>query len=116
MIDVIVKIIVEVLSVLALATKQIKQGRFSKCAIINTLPMAQCAVEKFAKKLLGRDKVDEIEAVLQKLDRLTREEAHMNVAQTLGAVHGLEGTVRVVIEGAQRFPNLLLIFSERLLY
>ena len=31
MIDIIVKIIVELLSVLALATKQIKQGRFSKC-------------------------------------------------------------------------------------
>jgi hypothetical protein len=33
MTDIIVKIIVELLSVLALATKQIKQGRFSKCAI-----------------------------------------------------------------------------------
>ena len=32
MIDLIVKIMVELLSVLALATKQIKQGRFSKCA------------------------------------------------------------------------------------
>jgi hypothetical protein len=33
MTDIIVKILVEVLSVLALATKEIKQGRFSKCAI-----------------------------------------------------------------------------------
>jgi hypothetical protein len=32
MTDVIIKIMVELLSVLALATKQIKQGRFSKCA------------------------------------------------------------------------------------
>ena len=31
MTDMIVKIMVEVLSVLALATKEIKQGRFSKC-------------------------------------------------------------------------------------
>jgi hypothetical protein len=31
MMDLIVKIIVELLSVLALATKQIKQGRFSEC-------------------------------------------------------------------------------------
>jgi hypothetical protein len=30
MTDIIVKILIEVLSVLALATKQIKQGRFSK--------------------------------------------------------------------------------------
>ena len=33
MTDVIVKIMIELLSVLALATKQIEQGRFSKCAV-----------------------------------------------------------------------------------
>ena len=33
MTDLIVKIMAELLSVLALTTKQIKQGRFSKCAI-----------------------------------------------------------------------------------
>ena len=33
MTDIIVKIMVELLSVLALATKQIKQGRFSTCAV-----------------------------------------------------------------------------------
>ena len=38
MTDIIVQIMVEVLSVLALATKQIKQGRFSKCAITYRLP------------------------------------------------------------------------------
>jgi hypothetical protein len=58
--------------------------------------MAQCAVEKFAKKLFGKS---EVEAVLQKLDRLTQEEAWMNVAQTLGVVHDLAGNVRVTMEG-----------------
>ena len=33
MMDVIVKIMVELLSVLALATKQIKEGRFSRCNV-----------------------------------------------------------------------------------
>ena len=33
MMDIIVKIFVEFLSVLALATKQVEQGRFSKCAV-----------------------------------------------------------------------------------
>ena len=37
MTDIIVKIMAELLSVLALATKQIKQGRFSKCAVLYTL-------------------------------------------------------------------------------
>jgi hypothetical protein len=33
MTDIIIKIMIELLSVLALATKQIKQGRFSKCPV-----------------------------------------------------------------------------------
>jgi hypothetical protein len=37
MMDLIIKIIVELLLVLALATKQIKQGRLSECAIRYTL-------------------------------------------------------------------------------
>jgi len=36
MTEVVVKIMVELLSVLALASKQIKQGRFSKCALTYT--------------------------------------------------------------------------------
>jgi hypothetical protein len=81
MTDIIVKITVELPSVLALATKQIKQGRFSKCTITYILSMAQCTIEKFAKKLLGKN---EVEAVPRKLDRLTQDEARMTVAQTLG--------------------------------
>ena len=97
MTDIVIRIMVELLSVLALATKQINQGRFSKRAITYTLPVAQCATEKFAKKLLGES---EIEAILQRLDRLTQDEARMTVAQTLGVVHGLVGNMKVVMEGA----------------
>jgi hypothetical protein len=39
MMDLIIKIMVELLLVLALATKQIKQGRFSECAVRYTLLM-----------------------------------------------------------------------------
>ena len=68
-------------------------------------------IEKFAKKLLGES---EVEAVLQKLDRLTQDEARMTVAQTLGVVHGLVGNVKVVMEGAQRLHGLLPFFSDHL--
>ena len=97
MTDIIVKIIIELLSVLALATKQIKQGRFSKCTITQTSLSANRASEKFAKKLLGES---EIEATLRRLDRLTQDEARNTVAQTLHVVHGLVNNVRVVMEGA----------------
>ena len=98
MTDIIVKIMVQLLSVLSLATKQISQKRFSKCALTYTLSVAQCTTEKFAKKLLGET---EIEAVLQRLDRLTQDEARITVAQTLGVVHGLVGNVKMLMEGTQ---------------
>jgi hypothetical protein len=39
--------------------------------------------------------------VLERLDRLTQDEARMTVAQTLGVVHGLMRNIKVVMEGAQ---------------
>jgi hypothetical protein len=58
--------------------------------------MAQYSTEKFAKKLLGEK---EIEAVLQRLDRLTQEEARMTVTHTLEVVYGLVGNMKVVMDG-----------------
>ena len=67
-----------------------------------TPSVAECSTEKFAKKLSGEG---EIEAVLQRLDRLTQEEARITVAQTLSVVHGLVGSVKEVMEGAQRLND-----------
>src|ERR1700755_2378133 len=67
MTELIFKIVVELLSVLALATKKYKEGRLSKCAVIYTLPVAQCAAEQFVKKLLEEK---EIEDALQRLDKM----------------------------------------------
>ena len=39
--------------------------------------------------------------MLQRLDRLTQDEARITVAQTLGVVHGLVGNVKKIMEGAQ---------------
>ena len=59
---------------------------------------AEFATEKFAKKLLGES---EIEAVLQRLDRLTQDEARITSAQTLGVVYGLVGNMKEIMQGAQ---------------
>jgi hypothetical protein len=106
MTDIIVKIMIELLSVLALATKQINQGRFSKCDVANTSSLAHCVTEKFAKKFLGDN---EIETVLQRLDRLTQDEARMTVAQTLGVVHGLVGNMKIFMEGTECLRDYLQI-------
>lgn len=75
-----------------------------------TLSVAQYFKVKFSKKSLGES---DVEAVLQKLGQLTKDEARMTFSQTLGVVHDLVRNVRVVMEGAQRWHGLLLIFSER---
>jgi hypothetical protein len=100
MTGIIVKIMAELLSVLALATKQIKQRRFSKCTVAYSIlcSVAQRATEKFAKKLLGES---EIEEVLQRLNQLTQEEARISVAETLSLVHGLVGNVKLIMEGVR---------------
>ena len=61
------------------------------------LSVTQSVTEKFTRKVL---KESEIESVLQRLDRLTQEEARVTVVQTLGVVHGLVGSVKVIMEGA----------------
>jgi hypothetical protein len=105
MTDITVKILVEVLSVLSLAMKQIKQGRISTCRMAYISLITEqflCEfhfTEKFAKKLLGES---EIELVLQRLDRLTQEEARMTVAQTLQVVHGLVNNLKVVMDSKPR--------------
>lgn len=53
---------------------------------------------KFVKKLLGDN---EIEAVLQRSDRLTQDEALTTSAQTLEVVYGLVKNMRVAMDGEQ---------------
>jgi hypothetical protein len=48
------------------------------------------------KKLLRES---EVEAVLQRLDRLTQEEVRMTVAQALQVIHGLMSNMKVVLDG-----------------
>ncbi len=104
---IITKIMVEVLSVLALATKQIKQGRLSKwfCIIFIYL-VRDLRLEKFAKKLLGES---EIEDVLHRLDRLTLDEARMTGTETLQIVHGLVSNMKLVMGGTRLLLCSLLM-------
>jgi hypothetical protein len=46
---------------------------------------------------------NEIKAVLQRLDRLTQDEARTTAVQTLEVVHGLAQDVRVVMDGEQSY-------------
>jgi hypothetical protein len=86
--EIIVKIMVEVLSTLALATKELKQGRSSEFVLADVVPaLTRYNAEKFIKSLFGGERG--AEAVLQRLDRLTQDEARTTAAETLKVVYGL---------------------------
>jgi hypothetical protein len=91
----------EVLSVLALATRQTEQGEFGKQSVACISPVADVAAGRFAKRLLGES---DIEAVLQRLDRLTIDEARMTVGETLQIVHRLVNNMKLM-DGTQALPD-----------
>jgi hypothetical protein len=64
----------------------------------DTLLSTEHSAVVFAKKLLGEKQV---EAVLQRLDRLTPEEARTTAVQSLEVVHRLIQNMRVVMDGGQ---------------
>ena len=64
------------------------------------LGLTQRDAEKLVKKLLGEN---EIEAVLQRLDRLTQDEALATAAQTLEVVHSLIHNMKVVMNGERSY-------------
>lgn len=105
MTDIIVKIMAELLSVLALSTTQIKQGRLSKSFVGHESPSVEPAAERFGKTLFGER---EIEAVLQRLDRLTQEESRMALAQTLEGIHGLVNNTKMILDGGKNLSARLL--------
>jgi len=77
MMDTVTKIMAEVLNIIGIATKEIKQGR----------------TKKYLKKLFGNR--TDIEDALKRLDILTQEEAQMAAAQVLKATHAVDDTGRV---------------------
>ena len=69
--------------------------------------------EKLVGKLVGEKKM---EAMVQRLDRLTQDEARQTVAQILKVVHGLVENTKVVMDGEQStkiVARWVLIFSCR---
>ncbi|KAF8492409.1 hypothetical protein F5888DRAFT_1909189 [Russula emetica] len=75
--DIIVEIMVEVLTILAIATNEVKRGR----------------IKKYFKKLAGNR---EVEDSLDRLDKLTQEEARMASAEQLKMTHSVDDRVRGV--------------------
>ena len=108
-VEVVIKILVEVISTLAMATRQVKQGRLSECHPCLCGAFIERNAEKFVKKILGEN---DIEAVLQRLDRLTLDEARATGAQTLQVVYGLVQHRRAVLDGKKHIPTVFFNIDE----
>ena len=90
--DIIIEIMVEVLAILAIATKEVKRGRFSR-STLHAWIHDSCLtrrLERFLKTLMGNT---DIEGSLDKLDKLTQEEARMASAELLKMTHSVDGKV-----------------------
>ena len=82
MAEVLVKIVIELLSVLSIATKEVKRRRASELSFARyaSLQQSHASPEIFSRKLLGRT---DIEDALKRLDCLIQEEVQMAIAQIL---------------------------------
>ena len=91
MTDVMVKIMVEVITILGIVTKEVGQGRTSMFFLVDFhLPNIDFRAERYLKRLVGRK---DIENALQRLDKLTQEEVRMAAAEALTISRHIDDTV-----------------------
>jgi hypothetical protein len=99
MTDIIVKIMVEVLSILGIVTKEVGQGRTSMSFPVDISPKIDGHAVAYLKKLVGRK---DVEDALQRLDQLTQEEGRMAAAEALTISRGIDDKVKEVGEKMAR--------------
>jgi len=89
------KIMAQLLSLLALSTKAMMDGRISELedSLCGSF-LADYGIEKILKRLVGRTEVED--AVLR-LDTLTKEENLMMVARNLEVTHRVDGNVKATM-------------------
>jgi hypothetical protein len=98
MTNIIVKIMVEVISILGIVTKEIRQGRTSMWIPVDLFLTIDIRAETFFKKLIGRK---DVEQALQRLDKLTQEEARMAAAEVLTITRGIDDKLDTVNSNVQ---------------
>ena len=98
MTEITVKIMVEVLLILGIVTKEIKRGRISKSFFVDITPKIDFDSGKYLKARVGRK---DIEDALRRLDKLTQEQVRMAAAELLKITNSLEDSVKNIAEQKQ---------------
>ena len=111
MVDTISAIMVEVLNFVGIATKEIRQGRTSKTFVYNMFPLTKLFSEKYLKKLIGKN---DIENALKRLDRLTQEESHMADAQLLKVTNTIDNRIRGLADNVLVVDNRVVAVNNRM--
>jgi hypothetical protein len=97
--ELIVRIMGQVLEVLGVATKWIKQSPSSESVVADKWLLTNPHPGKFVKKLVGRT---DIEDAMKKLDKLTQEEALMASAEAIKLVRSVDNKMDTVVDSTQR--------------
>ena len=100
------KIMAQVLSILALSTKAMKDRRISACVRLTSSFVADYGTEKFIKRLIGKT---EVEDALTRLDALTKEENLLTAARILAVTHHVDDNVQVIRRRARRSFNFFIL-------
>jgi hypothetical protein len=105
MVDTITAIMVEVLNFIGIATKEIEQSRASKYFFFtNKFPLTRPFLEKYLKKLIGKN---DTEDALKRLDGLTQEESRMATAQLMKVTNTIDNRVSGIAENVLVVDNRL---------
>ncbi|KAH9022696.1 hypothetical protein EDB85DRAFT_1895136 [Lactarius pseudohatsudake] len=107
--DIIVKIMVEVLGIFGIVTKEMKQGRTSESIRDDALPVADRDSVRYLKKLIGRR---DVEDALGRLDRLTQQEVQMAIVQVLKISHHVKDGVQTVGKQVQGVDDKVNVAIE----
>ena len=104
-----VQITVEILDVLATATKEMGQSRASEFKLRLTLLAANIGSGKFVKKVAGRT---DLEDGLKKLETLTNEEIAMAIAQLAKVADNININVTGVSEGVRGIDEKVQVVAD----
>lgn len=91
------KILFELILVLALSTRQAKHGRLRESVFVDVV-VAHSTPENIKEKWL---KEEDIGRVRRRLGRLTQDETQMTVTYNMEVVYGLISNIRVLMDGAR---------------
>jgi len=96
--ELLAKIMVEMFGVLALATQQTNRGEFREYVVADAFYSVNHDSDKIMNKLLAES---DVQAVLQRLDRLTTEESQVTAMQIMEVVWGLFYNMKIIMDGTK---------------